>query len=139
LSTLLSRLTPAAIGLALPSGTGSVKVRTDPPVPGGVKVVALLEDPGGRVAAQELVAERPGSDTYAGPTGEADRLLSLVLTAEPPSGVPLRRAGFDVTFEGLSLLGSFSDRIVPLSTWRGLDTSGQTVAISPVGSDGIRA
>src|SRR2546430_8190922 len=53
--------------------------------------------------------------------------------------MPLRRAGFDVTFEGLSLLGSFPDRIVPLSTWRGLDTSGQTVAISPVGSGGIRA
>ncbi|MDP9298706.1 MAG: ABC transporter permease, partial [Actinomycetota bacterium] len=139
LSTLLSRLTPAAIGVALPSGIASVQLRTDPPIPAGVKVVASLEDPGGRVAAQELVAERPGSDTYAGLTGQADRLLSVVLTAEQPSGVPQRRGGFDVTFEGLSLLGSFSDRIVPLSTWRGLDTGGQTVATSPVGSDGIRA
>jgi len=139
LLTLLSRLTPAPIGLALPPGTTSVQLRTTPRVPEGVRLVDSLEDAQGRVSARDLVARGAGSGTYAGPTGGADRLLSVVLTADRPSGLLLRSGGFDVTFAGMSLLGSFPDRPVPLSTWRGLDAGGQTVATSPVGRDALHA
>jgi hypothetical protein len=139
LPTLLSRLTPAPIGLALPAGTTSVQLRTTPRVPEGVRPVASLEDARGRVWAQDLVAQGAGSATYAGRTGGAGRLLSVVLTAERPSGLLLPSGAFDLTFEGLSLLGSFPDRPVPISTWRGLDAGGQRVATSPVGRDALHA
>jgi hypothetical protein len=135
LTTLLDRLTPPPIGLALPRGTNQVQIPTADPLPPGTELVATLEDSNGGIAAREL--ELDGAGRYQASAAGAARLLSILVSAAVPDTAAQK--GFDLTLGPLILTGSSPPVTVPISTWRGLDTGGQTVTTTPSGGDSIRA
>jgi hypothetical protein len=135
LSTLLARLAPPPIGIALPRGTDRVQIHTALPLPSGTELVATLEDPNGGIAGRVLEPDAAGG--YQAPSAGATRLLSIVVSAAAPDAAVQR--GFDLALGPLILTGSSPPVTVPVSTWHGLDTGGQTVQTTPSGGDSIRA
>ena len=140
LPSLLSRLSAPPIGMALPKDAQTLQVRVSASAGTALRLWAVLSSPDDIFFQRPLGVLRPGTTTYRARLEGASRLLSIVVSGSPQAVAPLfRQPMVHLGFGHLVLSGADATRLVSLSTWRGLQASGATVGVRPLGAGGLEA
>lgn len=140
LPSLLSRLSAPPIGIALPKGAQTLQLRVSASGGTGLRLWAVLSSPNGIFFQRPLGVMRPGTTMYRARLEGASRLLSIVVSGSPQVVVPLfGQPRVRLAFGHLVLSGGAATRVVSLSAWRGLQASGATVGVVPLGAGGLQA
>ena len=126
IQTLMDRLSPPTIGVALPATSQGLSVSLDAPdAANDFELRATYAGPDGKIASSDPVAVKPGAHTYVLDVDEATRLLSVSFERLRPGGadeVPMR-----------IVLSTADGQAIPLDGWTGLNTSGSTGDVSEDG------
>ncbi len=136
-SELLSRLSAPTAGVALPKGTTGIQLTVDAgKAAAGLTLEATLLDPSGavRVAPFQTAGGgviNAGTDTYTTQTGNADRLLSIVVREE---GVSQQTTPIALGVSDATLLGGSGQRGLGLAQWSPLEWRGSSGKVSISGS-----
>ena len=139
LPSLLSRLSAPPIGMALPHGAQTLQLRVSASMGKGLHLWAVLSS-NDMFFDRSLGVLRPGTRTYRARVEGASRLLSIMVSGSPQAVAPLlRHPRVRLVFEYLVLSGAGAKRAVDLSAWRGLEASGATVGVMPLGAGELQA
>jgi hypothetical protein len=140
LPSLLSRLSTPPVGMALPHGAQTLQLRVSASTGKGLHLWAVLSSSDHRFFDRSLGMLQPGTRTYRARAEGASRLLSIMVSGSPQAVAPLfRHPRVRLVFEDLVLSGAGVVRTVDLSDWRGLQASGTTVGVTPLGAGELQA
>jgi FtsX-like permease family len=140
LPSLLSRLSAAPIGMALPPGAQALQLRVSVSTGQGLRLWAVLSSPKDMFFDRSLGVLRPGTRTYRARVEGASRLLSIMVSGSGRAVAPLfRHPTVRLVFSDLVLSGAGARRAVDLSAWRGLEAGGAKVGVTPLGGGELRA
>jgi FtsX-like permease family protein len=139
LPSLLSRLSAAPIGMALPHGARSLQLQVSAQAGTGMHLWAVLSSSAGVFLDRSLGLLRPGSRTYRARLDGASRFLSIMVTGSPQAVAPLlHHPRLRLVIDHAVVSGAGARRPVNLSAWRGLEAGGVKVGVMPDGAGGLQ-
>jgi hypothetical protein len=139
LPSLLSRLSPDPIGMALPRGARDLELRVRAPAGTGLHLWAVLSSSAGAFLHRSLGLLQPGISAYRTPLAGASRFLSIMITGSPQAVAPLlHHPRLRLVVDHAVVSGSGTQRQLDLSAWRGLEAGGVKVGVMPDGVRGLQ-
>jgi hypothetical protein len=140
LPALLSRLSAPPIGMALPHGAQTIKLRVKASTGTGLRLWAVLSSPKDMFFDRSLGVLRPGTRTYQARVEGASRLLSIMVSGSAQAVAPLlRQPRVRLVFDQFLISGAEAKRAVDLSGWRGLVAGGAKVSVTHRGAGTLQA
>ena len=140
LPSLLSRLSAAPVGMAVPHGARTLDIRVSTTAGKGLRLWAVLSTPNDVFLDRSLGVLVPGTRTYRARIDGAARLLSIMVSGSPQAVAPLLpHPRVNLVFGHLVLSGGGATRAVDLSAWRGLEADGAKVGVMPRGAGELQA
>jgi hypothetical protein len=136
-SDILSRLSAPTPGVALPKGISGIQLTVQAgKAAAGLTLEATVLGPSGSVKVAPFQTEgggglQAGTATYTTQTGDADRLLSIVVREE---GVSQKTAPITLSVSDATLLGGGSQQGLGLAQWSPLAWRGSSGTVSTAGA-----
>jgi FtsX-like permease family len=139
LPSLLSRLSDAPIGMALPHGARSLQLQVSAAAGTSLHLWAVLSSPTGVSLDRSLGLLRPGTRTYRARVAGASRFLSIMVTGSPRAVIPLlHHPRLRLVVDHAVVSGAGVQRPIDLSAWHGLEAGGVKVGVMPARPGGIQ-